>query len=68
MRVKISEFIRQIVGVWDDVEGLFAELLLEFDNINAKSILPRQFETIWEVVDLLVLIKIVINVLLVRLT
>ena len=56
MGIKVSEFIRQIVGIRDDIEGLLAELLLEFDDINTKSILTSQLETVWEVVDLLVLV------------
>ena len=68
MRIKISEFIRQIIGIWDNIKSLFTEFLLEFDHINTKSIFPSQFETVRKVVDLLVLIEIVIYVLFVRLT
>jgi len=33
MGVEISEFIRQIISVWDDVECLLSKLLLHLDNI-----------------------------------
>ena len=68
VRVEVGEFVRQNVGVRDDVEGLFAELLLHFDDVFAESILARQLGRHGKVVDLLVLVQTLILILLNALT
>lgn len=68
MGVKVSEFIRKIVGVWNDIECLLTKLFLQFNHVYAQSILSSQFKTVGKMVYLLILVKVVINILLVRLT
>ena len=65
--VEVSELIWEDVGIGNDVEGLLAEALLHLDDVCAKPIFPRQLEAVWEMIDLLILIHVVVNVGLVAL-
>ena len=66
--VEVSELIGEDVGVRNDVETVFAELLLHFDNIFAKAVFPGELARAGKVVDFLVLVEVVVDVLLLRLT
>jgi len=68
MWVKVCEFIRQIVSVWNNIKGFLSKFFLQFHDVYAKSILSRKLKTVGKMVYLLILVEIVINVLLVRLT
>jgi hypothetical protein len=62
MLVEFSELVWQDIGVWDKVEMLFAEPLLHPDNIEAKSIFPGDLMTLREMINLLVLVKTLVEV------
>lgn len=64
--MEIVEFVGQDVGVWNEIVMLVAELLLHFDKVEAKSILPRDLITHWEVINSLILIKAFIHKTLAR--
>ncbi len=55
--VEFSKLIREDVSVWDEVELSLPMLLLHLYRIEAQSILPRDFVTMREMVDLLVLVQ-----------
>lgn len=61
MRVKVSELIRQNVGVGNDVEDFLAETLLHLNDVFTKAIFPCQLVRHREVVDLLKLIHLVVH-------
>ncbi len=63
MTIKICEFIGQIIGVRNDVECFFAKFLLHLDDIGAKSIFSSDLDTIWKVIDFLVIIETFIDIL-----
>lgn len=60
--VEISELIGKNIAVRNDVKLLFSVLLLHLDQIVDQSIFPRQLIRIGEMVDLLVLLKLFVNV------
>lgn len=68
MAVKICELVWQIVSIWNDIKGLLAKFLLHLDDIGTKTIFSCELKTVWEMVDLLVVIEALVNVLLIRLT
>ena len=62
MVVKVAKFVRQNVRVRAEVEGRLAEALLHAHHIEAESVFTGNFITLWEVVDLLILIQALILV------
>lgn len=60
--VEISELIGKNIAVRNDVKLLFSVLLLHLDQIVDQSIFPRQLIRIGEMIDLLVLLKLFVNV------
>lgn len=66
--VKVGEFVRQVIGVRNDVESLFSVFFLHFNDIGTKSILSGKLETIGKVIDFLVIIQTFIDVLFIGLT
>ena len=67
MAVEIRKLIWQIVSIGNDVERLFPKPLLHLDDVGAEPVLPGQLKTVWEMVDLLILVQIVVDVGFVRL-
>ena len=65
LTVEVCKLIRQVVGIRYDVEFFLTKPLLHLDYISTKSILPCQLKTVGKVIDLLIFVKVVINVLLV---
>ena len=55
--VKVAKLIWQDVSVWAEVKGTLAEPFLQPHDIEAKTVLSRNFITLREVIDLLVLIE-----------
>ena len=68
MAIKVSEFIRKVIRVWDDVKGLLSKFLLHLDDIGTKTILSSKLKTVWKMIDLLILIHALVYVLFVGLT
>lgn len=66
--VEISEFIRQDVSVRYHIECLFPKALLHFDNISAEPVLSGELKALWEVIDFLIFVHVVVYVRLVTLT
>lgn len=66
--VEVSELVRQVVGVRDDVEGLFPESVLHLHDVRTQSVFTSQLKAVGEVVYLLILIHVIINVRLKTLT
>lgn len=66
--VKVGEFVRQVIGVRNDVESLFSVFFLHFNDIGTKSILSGKLKTIGKVIDFLVIIQTFIDVLFIGLT
>ena len=62
MRVKVGEFIGKDVCVWYYIEIFLPELFLHFDYIVAQPVFSSELKTIWEVIDFLVLVQIVVDV------
>lgn len=62
MRVEIAELIRQDVGVRHEVKVLLAKAFLHPHYVVAKSILPGDLVTRWEMVDFLILVQAFIDV------
>lgn len=60
--IELTEFIRKNVGIWHKVKVLFTISFLHSDNIETKPILPCNLMTLWEVINLLVLIQAFIKV------
>jgi hypothetical protein len=55
--IEFSKLIGENVSVWNKVKMLLSKSFLHSDYIEAESILPCDFMTLWEVVDLLVFVK-----------
>lgn len=66
MVVKVSELIRQDVGIWAKVKCILSKPFLETHDIEAESVLSRDFIALWEVIDLLILVQALILVALAR--
>ena len=66
--VEVCELVGEDVGVWNDVESLLAELLLHLDNVLTEAVLPGQLRRVREMINLLIFVKIVVDVLLLGLT
>ena len=62
MFIELTELIWQDVGVWNEVKMLLAKPLLHPNNIETESIFPCNFVTLWEMIDLLVLVKTFIEI------
>jgi len=60
--IELSELVRQDISVRNEVKMLLAKPLLHPHNIEAKSIFPCNFMTLWVMVDLLVLVETFIQV------
>ena len=60
--VEVTEFIGEDVGVGTEIKSILTEALLKPHNIEAKSVLPGDFVTLREVIELLVLIQTLILV------
>lgn len=57
MLVKLTELIRQDIGIRYKVKVLFTKSLLHSDNVEAKPVFPCNFVTLREVIDLLVFVE-----------
>ena len=55
--IEFAKLIWEDVSVWHEVEVLFAISFLHPDNVEAKSVFPRDLMTLREVVDLLILVQ-----------
>ena len=53
VRIEIGELVRQNVGIGDDVEVVFPELLLHLYDVVAESVLAGELVGLREVVDFL---------------
>jgi len=62
MAIEISELIWQVVSIWNDVETFLSELFLHFYNVGAKPVLTGEFETVRKMINLLILVKVIVNV------
>ena len=62
VRVKVCEFVRQIISIWNNIKFFFSKLFLHFDYVTTKSVFAREFKTVWEMVDFLVFIEVIVNV------
>ena len=62
MLIKLSELIRQDVCIRNKIKMLFAIPFLHPDDVEAESILPGNFMTLREMVDLLILIQAFIQI------
>jgi hypothetical protein len=60
--IEFSELVRENVSVWNEVKMLLSKSFLHSDNVEAESILPCDFMTLREMVDLLVLVKAFIQI------
>ena len=57
MVVKVTEFVRQDVGIGTEVQSRLAEALLQPNYIETESVLAGNLITLWEMVELLELIE-----------
>ena len=57
MVVECFVLVRQDVSIRDNVKGIFAETFLHLHHIEAESVLPGNFVTGWEVINLLVFVQ-----------
>jgi len=64
MSMEIGVFIRQDVGIWNEVEVLFAEFLLHFHDISTEFVFPGNFVTGREMIYFLEFIEAFVEVLL----
>lgn len=62
LRVEVGKFVRQDVGVGDDVELFLAKLLLDLDHIGNQAVFSRQFTRVREVVNLLIVLELLVDV------
>jgi hypothetical protein len=62
MRIEITEFIWENVGIWDKVKVCLAIFLLHADHIIAKAVFSGNFVALREVIDFLVLIQAFIEI------
>ena len=60
--VEFAELVRQDVGVWNEVPLGLSIAFLHPDDVKAKTVLARNFMTLREVVDLLILIEAFVQV------
>ena len=60
--VEISEFIWQDVRIRNEIEILLSELFLHPHHVVAERVLPRDFVTLREVVQFLILVQPLVNV------
>ena len=68
MVVEIRELVRYDVSVWQEVKFTLAKLLLHFSNIHGELVLPRDLETLREMVYFLILIQAFVEVVFARAT
>ena len=61
VRIKIGKLDRQDISFWNDIEGLSTIDLLHLNYVIAQSVLPGQLIRLGEVVDLLPILKAVIQ-------
>jgi len=61
MWVKVGKLIWKNIGVWDDVELIFAEFLLHLHNVVTETILPSELIRLREMVDLLVFVQALVH-------
>ena len=61
VRIKIGKLDRQDISFWNDIEGLSTIDLLHLNYIITESVLPGQLVRLGEVVDLLAILKAVIQ-------
>ena len=64
--MEVVEFIWKNVCLGDEVKLLPAKTLLHLDIVIAQSILPRNFVTLWEVINSLELVQALIQIALTR--
>ncbi len=55
--IKVSEFVRQDVAVWNDVKRFFSKLFLHFYHVGNQFCLVGEFEAVWEMIDSLVFVQ-----------
>ena len=66
MSMEVVEFIWKNVSLGDEVKLLSTKTLLHLDIVIAKTILPRNLVTLWEVIDSLELVQALIKIALAR--
>ena len=66
MSVEIMEFVRQNICIRDEIKLGPAKSLLHLHIIVAKSVFPRDFITLWEVINPLELVQPLIEIALAR--
>jgi len=57
MLVELTKLIRKNVSIWHKIKVLLAVSFLHSHDVEAKSILPSDFMTLREMIDLLVLVQ-----------
>ena len=57
VRVKVMEFIRQNVRVWDEIKLIAPKTFLHFDIVETEAIFACNFVWLWKMVDPLVLVQ-----------
>jgi hypothetical protein len=62
MGVKVSELVRENVGVRDEVEVSLPELLLHADHVVTQAVLPSDLIALREMVNLLVLVQALVEI------
>jgi hypothetical protein len=62
MHIKIVEFVRENIGIRNDIERSMAEFFLHVDDIFTQAVFPRDFVASREVVYFLVFIETLVNV------
>lgn len=62
--MKLRVLIRENIGLRQKVEVCLPELLLHFPNVKAEPVLPGELRCAHEMVDLLIIVKVLVNILL----
>ena len=57
MIIEVTEFIRNDVGVGEEIKVLLSKLLLHFIDIWSQFVFSGYFKTLWKVVDFLKFIE-----------
>jgi hypothetical protein len=57
MRVKFTKFVREDVGIGNKVKEGLSMLILHFNHILTKVVLPGDFITLWEMIDFLIFVQ-----------
>ena len=60
--IKVSEFVRQDIAVWNDVKRFLPKLFLHFYHVGNQFRLMGEFEAVGEMIDSLVFVQLVIHI------